>query len=31
MKQQGQSENNTQLWMCPTMKVNSDDVKNNVA
>ena len=31
MKRLSQSRNNTQLWMCPAVKVKSDAVKNNVA
>ena len=31
MKQLGQRENNTHLWMYLVVKLKSDDVKNNVA
>ena len=31
MKRLGQSRNDTQLWMCLMVKVNSDGVKNNTA
>jgi len=31
MKQLGQSVNDTQLWMCLTVKVKSDAIKNNIA
>ena len=31
MKRWSQSENNTQLWMCLVMEVESDAVKNNIA
>ena len=31
MKRLGQSGNDAQLWMCLTMKVKSDAVKNNTA
>ena len=31
MKQQGQSRNDTQFWMCQGMKVKSDTMMNNIA
>ena len=31
MKRIGQNRNDTQLWMCLMVKVNSDGVKNNTA
>ena len=31
MKRQGQSKNNTQLWMWLVMEVKSDDVNSNIA
>ena len=31
MKRLSKSRNNTQLWMCLVVKVNSDAVKNNIA
>ena len=31
MKGWSQSKNNAQLWMCLMVKVNSEDVKNNIA
>ena len=31
MKLQGQSRNDTQLWMCLVVKVKSDALKNNTA
>ena len=31
MNQLGQSENDTQLWMCPVVKVKSHALKNNVS
>ena len=31
MKQLGQSRNDTQLWMCPVMKVKSNASENNIA
>ena len=31
MKRWSQSENNTQLWICLVMEVESDAVKNNIA
>ena len=30
MKRRRQSKNNTQLWMCPVVKVRSDVIKNNI-
>ena len=30
MKQLGQSRNDTQLWMCPVMKVKSNASENNI-
>ena len=31
MKRLSQSGNNTQLWICPVVKVKSDALKNNTA
>ena len=31
MNKLGQSENDTQLWMCPVVKVKSHALKNNVS
>ena len=31
MKRQSQSKNNTQLWMCQVIEVNSDAIKNYIA
>ena len=31
MKRLSQSMNNTQLWICLVVKVNSDAIKNNIA
>ena len=31
MKRLSQSRNDTQLWMCPVVKVKSEAVKNNIA
>ena len=31
MKRLSKSRNDTQLWMCLVVKVNSDAVKNNIA
>ena len=31
MKQLDQSGNDAQLWVCPWVKVKSNDVKNNTA